>query len=196
MVKVWINKNYYNIKMWIHNIIKTEPQQVQDDILHDVIIIFMNHHKSEDLIKRGEAKWFIVRITLNQVRSKTSDYYKTYKPPFNEFIDNIYDEVDTDYDYDKDNTIETLLNCLDELYNSDIQRERYYAMIILLYITENNFSELERRLGIPRNTISQNYYRGIELLKEKYNVIIDDKFILNNKSLLILKSKILKNYGK
>ena len=192
----WVNKNYYKIKKWIHNIIKDEPKQVQDDILHEVLMIFISHDKAEEVIKRGEARWFIVRITLNQVRSKTSDYYKTYKPPFYELIDNINDDVDTEYDYEQDNTIETLLNCLDELYNSDNQKERYYAMIILLYITENNFSELGRRLDIPRSTISRNFYEGVELLKNKYNLKIDDTFKLNNKSLMILKSQILKNYGK
>ena len=69
-------------------------------------------------------------------------------------------------------------------------------MLILLYITLGNFSEVGRRLNIGRTTVSKSYYEGLELLKERYSKVTKDKIHLDNKTIKILKSKILKNYGK
>ena len=74
--------------------------------------------------------------------------------------------------------------------------ERYYAMLILLYSTIGNFSEVSRRLNIGRTTISKAYKEGLELLKLKHNEINNTNIQLDNKTIKILKSKILKNYGK
>ena len=66
-------------------------------------------------------------------------------------------------------------------------------------MTIGNFSEISRRINIPRTTISTNYKEGIELLKQRYEKQTNKKIELDNKSIKILNSKILmddkeKNY--
>jgi DNA-directed RNA polymerase specialized sigma24 family protein len=196
MINDWINENYDNIKKWLKNIIKDENPSVQQDLIHDIIITFMEHPKAEQLIEDDEARWFIVRIALNQSRSVTSTHYKTYKQnPINEFDDTLYEVEEEDYDLTRDNQIETLLNCLDEMYNGN-NKERYYVMLILLYSTIENFSEISRRINIPRTTISKNYKEGLEILKEKYMNTTNRKLEINNKTIKILKTTILKDYGR
>jgi len=196
MINDWINENYDNIKKWLKNIIKDENPSVQQDLIHDIIITFMEHPKAEQLIEDDEARWFIVRIALNQSRSVTSSHYKTYKQnPINEFDDTLYEVEEEDYDLTRDNQIETLLNCLDEMYNGN-NKERYYVMLILLYSTIENFSEISRRINIPRTTISKNYKEGLEILKEKYINTTNRKLEINNKTIKILKTTILKDYGR
>jgi len=196
MINDWINENYDNIKKWLKNIIKDENPSVQQDLIHDIIITFMEHPKAEQLIEDDEARWFIVRIALNQSRSVTSSHYKTYKQnPINEFDDTLYEVEEEDYDLTRDNQIETLLNCLDEMYNGN-NKERYYVMLILLYSTIENFSEISRRINIPRTTISKNYKEGLEILKEKYMNTTNRKLEINNKTIKILKTTILKDYGR
>jgi len=196
MINDWINENYDNIKKWLKNIIKDENPSVQQDLIHDIIITFMEHPKAEQLIEDDEARWFIVRIALNQSRSVTSSHYKTYKQnPINEFEDTLYEVEEEDYDLTRDNQIETLLNCLDEMYNGN-NKERYYVMLILLYSTIENFSEISRRINIPRTTISKNYKEGLEILKEKYINTTNRKLEINNKTIKILKTTILKDYGR
>ena len=196
MINDWINENYDNIKKWLKNIIKDENPSVQQDLIHDIIITFMEHPKAEQLIEDDEARWFIVRIALNQSRSVTSSHYKTYKQnPINEFEDTLYEVEEEDYDLTRDNQIETLLNCLDEMYNGN-NKERYYVMLILLYSTIENFSEISRRINIPRTTISKNYKEGLEILKEKYMNTTNRKLEINNKTIKILKTTILKDYGR
>lgn len=196
MISQWIEENYDNIRGWLKNIIKDENPSVKEDLIHDVILTFMEHPKAEQLIEDDEARWFIVRIALNQSRSVTSPHYKTYKQnQINEFEDNIYEMPEEEYDLIQDSQIETLLNCLDEMYQGT-NKERYYAMLILLYSAVENFSELSRRMNIARTTISKNYKEGLELLREKYINTTNTKLQINNRTIKILKTTILKDYGK
>jgi len=195
MVNEWINDNYDTIKGWLHNIIKDESQSVQEDLLHDILLSFMEHPRVEEIIENGEARWFLVRMTLNQSRSSTSRHFKIYKKYNYEFIENITETEEEEYDIIKDMEIETLLNCLDEMYKGN-NRERYYAMIILLYMTLENFSEVSRRTGIPRTTVSMNYKEGLVILKEKYLNEKNNNIEKDNKTLKILNTQILKDYGR
>ena len=194
-VDTWINQNYDNIKGWLQNILKDEEQSVREDLFHEILITFMEHPSAEYMIHNNEARWFIVRVALNQSRSVNSKHYKLYKKYTYEFNEEIYDEQETEYDLEKDTKIEQLMNCLDDMYQGS-NKERYYVMLILLYITLQNFSEVGRRLNIGRTTVSKSYYEGLELLKERYSKVTKDKIHLDNKTIKILKSKILKNYGK
>lgn len=195
MIGEWINENYDTIKGWLHNIIKDENQSVQDDLFHDILLAFMEHPRAEEIIENGEARWFLVRMTINQSRSSTSKHFKIYKKYNYEFIDNITEVEEEEYDIKEDIEIETLLNCLDEMYKGN-NRERYYAMIILFYITLQNFSEVSRRLNIPRSTISINYKEGIQILKDKFLNQRNNNIEKDNKTIKILNTQILKDYGK
>ncbi len=195
MVDDWINNNYNNIKGWLNNILKDEDPSVRDDLFHEILITFMEHPSAEYMIHNNEARWFIVRVALNQSRSVNSQHYKLYKKYSYEFNEEIYDQQTEEYDLDKDNKIEQIMNCLDDMYKGS-NKERYYVMLILLYITLGNFSEVGRRLNIGRTTVSKSYKEGLELLKERYSKVTTDNIELDNKTIKILKTKILKNYGK
>ena len=102
MVDEWINKNYDNIKMWLQNILKDEEHSVRDDLFHEILITFMEHPQAEYMINNDEARWFIVRVALNQSRSVNSKHYKLYKKYTYEFNEEIYDEQETEYDLEKE----------------------------------------------------------------------------------------------
>lgn len=194
----WINKNYENIKSWLYSMTLGKNPDVIEDFIHEVILIFLQDEKADELIERGEARWYIVRIGLNQWRSRTSDFHKTYRPPFNEFLDNVNSYIDREYNEELDLSIETLLSTLQELYEGT-DREKYYSLIILFYITiGKNFSEISRRLDIPRNTISVNFRDGIKVLKEKYeeNINNEEYVIKNEKIIKTINLNYFKNYGK
>jgi DNA-directed RNA polymerase specialized sigma24 family protein len=195
MVNDWVNKNYEEIKGWIKGAIKYENDSVKEDLFHEVLMIFIQHPKAEQLIENNEARWFIVRVALNQSRSKSSDHYKLYKKQHLVEYKEISEIKVVEYDLDKDNQIENVLNILDEMYKGT-NRERYYVMLILLYFTLGNFAEMSRRLNIPRTTIKKNFKEGLEHIKSKMftDKTTDIKF--DNKTLKILKTKILESYGR
>jgi DNA-directed RNA polymerase specialized sigma24 family protein len=196
MVNDWVNKNYENIKDWLKGAIKYEDESVREDLFHEVLMIFIQHPKAEQLIENDQARWFLVRIALNQSRSTSSDHYKLYKKNHSfEFIEDRGDFQDTEYDHERDSLIEDVLEVLDDMYRGT-NRERYYVMLILLYFTVENFAELSRRLKIPRSTIKKNFKEGLEYIRIKMFTVDRDEIKLDNTTIKILKTKLLENYGK
>ena len=78
MVNKWISDNYEDLRTTLLNITRNDTEYI-DDLLHEVIIIFMEKDISEQLVKDKKAKFYIIRIALNQYRSKTSDFHKRYR---------------------------------------------------------------------------------------------------------------------
>ena len=195
MVNEWVNKNYKTIRGWIDGVMKHENDSVKDDLFHEVLMVFIQHPKAEELIRNNQARWFIVRIALNQSRSKSSKHYTLYKKHKSFQYREITEVVEEDYDLEKDSLIEDVLNCLDEMYNGT-NRERYYVMLILMYFTLENFAEMSRRLKIPRTTIVKNFKEGLDYIRIKLFTVDRGEIKLDNKTIRILKTQILKNYGR
>ena len=195
MVNQWVNDNYETIKGWIKGAIKYENDSVKEDLFHEVLMVFIQHPKAEQLIKNNQAQWFIVRIALNQSRSNSSAHFNLYKKHKTFEYKEIGEFHEEEYDLERDELTEDVLNCLDEMYNGT-NRERYYVMLILMYFTLNNFTEMSRRLKIPRTTIQKNFKEGLEYIRIKLFTVDRGEIKLDNRTIKILKSQILKNYGR
>jgi len=195
MVNQWVNENYDKIKDWLKGAIKYEDESVKEDLFHEVLMIFIQHPKAEQLIKDNQAQWFLVRIALNQSRSKSSAHFNLYKKHKHFEYKEISEVEEEEYDLERDQLIEDVLNCLDEMYNGT-NRERYYVMLILMYFTLENFAEMSRRLKIPRTTLVKNFKDGLDYIRIKLFTVDRNEIKLDNRTIKILKSQILKNYGK
>ena len=195
----WVTNNLDEIRRWVGNIINQKSNiPLLDDFVQDIILIFLEHKKSDELVNNGGAKPFILQIALNQIRSNTSKLHKTYRPPFSFDLDNFDISDDMDINWREDIEIETILLSLDQLYEGT-EKERYYSILIMFYFSlDENLSELSRRLNLPRTTIRKHFVTGLNLLKNKVKVNISnidtiDQIKLNNTSEKIIKSKILNN---
>ena len=193
----WISENYTEIKGWLKKITRNQNQDVVDDFVHDVMMIFLNHEKADELILRNEARWFIVRIGLNQWRSTTSHHHKTYRPPFLELLESFNNNPQLEEKDENKEIVEgNLLNALQEMYEGT-NREKYLALIIIFYISVGNFSELGRRINLPRTTVTQNFHDGVKILLEKYEKIkkINNYYEKNEEVVKLINLNYFKNYG-
>lgn len=50
-----------------------------DDLSQDVLIELLNQSKVVDLYKKGQLKYFIMRIVRNNIQSNTSRFYYRYR---------------------------------------------------------------------------------------------------------------------
>ena len=158
----YITINYTEIKKWLYNITKGEKSHLYEDFLHEVILIFLSNHLSQQAIDSGTARFFLVRIGLNQWRSSTSPFHYQYRDSFLDFPDR-EDVATEEYDMTEDMLIEMLLDGLDKMYNGDA---RYEAIIMIIYFSMgSNYSAVGRELGIPNTTIRKIVLRGIDKLK-------------------------------
>jgi DNA-directed RNA polymerase specialized sigma24 family protein len=163
----YIQENYSDIKKWLYNITRGERPHLYDDFLHEVIMIFLQHDKAQDAIDSDTARFFLVRIGLNQWRSSTSTFHYQYR---DSFLDTEVKEAeDEEYDVSLDVMEELAISGLEEMYQGT-SGERYEAIIIMMYFANNsNYSLLGRQLGMPHTTIRKIYLRGIEKLRNKIN---------------------------
>lgn len=195
-VSKWITDNYTDLRKTIVNITRNDYELI-DDLLNECVLIFMEHDKAEGLVERGQAKWFFIRIVLNQYRSTTSSFYKNYKKKIEIPLNNDITLSDSEvYDYDLDDLIDLNIKIIEDLLRSDKADERYYGIMVMLYFSNgNNFAEVSRCLNIPRTTIRRQFDEASKLILEKMKEKRTN-IEYNDLPLKILASKILKGYGK
>jgi len=196
IINEWVEKNYEKLKKELLGITRNDYDLV-DDLLNECLLIFIQHKKAEELILKGQAKFFFIRIVLNQYRSKTSDFYRKYKKkvgiPLNE---NLTIEDKSDYDYDLDELINLNINIIEDLLKSNIPQERYYGIMVMLYFSNgHNFAEVSRCLNISRSTIRRQFDDATKLILEKMKTK-NTNVEYNDLPLKILTTKLLKGYGK
>ena len=161
----YLDKNYYSIKNELNNNTKGERRDLAEDFVHDVMTVFLTHKKAQQVIDNDTARFFIIRIGLNQWRSSTSTFHYQYRVPFTDLTDELM-ITDSEYDLEVDVLIDVLMQSLDEMYQLN-ERSRYTCMIIILYHSlGNNYSEVERQFDIPRTTVRNLYLEGMETLKQ------------------------------
>ena len=175
----YIETNYSDIKKWLYNITKGERPQLYEDFIHEVIIIFLENKKSQDAIDTGTARFFLVRIGLNQWRSSTSPLHYQYR---DSFLD--YTEKETafeEYDETEDVLMEVIFRGLDKMYHGT-EKHKYEAILITYYFNnKSNYSEVGRQLGVPHTSVRKIVLRGITRLKEIiFNDIHNGNYKLNN----------------
>jgi len=83
-----VELEYDNIKKIVKNILKNSSDyHLRDDLTQDICLILLCQ-SNENLIKlhkKNQVVYFATRIILNQVKSKTSPFYKKYKKKFKNF---------------------------------------------------------------------------------------------------------------
>lgn len=198
-VNKWIIDNYDDLLNTTKNIIDKNDLDMVEDLFQEVIIMFIENKNSEELVKdKKQAKWFFIRILLNQYRSNTSYYHKKYRRIIKgvEPIDDITIEDKEEYDLDTDIMIDYNLEIIEEMLVSEDNLERYYAFIIMLYFSNgHNFAEVARLLKVSRTTIRRQFDIGAKIIIQKmksHNRNLEYK----NLPIKILTTQLLKGYGK
>ena len=171
----YIQENYESLKRDLYNITKGEDNSFFEDFVQDVMITFLTHPKAQQVIDDDVAKFFMIRIGLNQWRSSTSRFHYKYRVPFVELTDDLV-LTNKDYDLEVDVLIDVLMQSLDQMYKDD--KTRYQSLVIILYHSlGDNYSEVQRQFEIPRTTVRNIYKKGLSTLQ---TIVNDNIQKLNN----------------
>lgn len=170
----WVSINYENIKKWLKSTTRGKLPQLYEDFVHEIIMIFLEHPKAQDLVDKDEARWFIVRVALNQWRSTTSPWAKR---EFSHEWVQLFEDVEleeSDYNIEDDALMELMVGILDDMHLGEIE-EYYMSLVVMIYHElEGNFSEMSRRLDIPRTSLSKVYKQAIKTIHERLQQKIHD----------------------
>ena len=170
----WVNENYEDIKKWLKSTTRGKLPQLYEDFVHEIILIFLEHPKAQELVDKDEARWFIVRVALNQWRSTTSPWAKR---EFSHKWVQLFEDVElkeSEYNVEDDALIELMVGILDDMHLGEIE-EYYMSLVVMIYHELNgNFSEMSRRLNIPRTSLSKVYKQAICVIDERLKQKIKD----------------------
>lgn len=169
----WISDNYPNIRKWLKNVTRGKAPELFDDFVQEMVLAFLENPKSQEAVDNNEGRWYLVRIALNNWRSETSPWAKReWGRPLPILKD--FEAEDEPYNIEDDVILELMIGILDEMHLGDI--EAYYmSLVVLIYHTlDGNFSEMARRLDIPRTSLSKVYKEAINHIKGQLNIKIQD----------------------
>lgn len=78
------NKIYNMVKNIVFNITKNNDPDLEDLIQEVCLILLeMDQEKLKNLYNNNELNFYITRIVMNNIKSKTSQYYYKYKKHHN-----------------------------------------------------------------------------------------------------------------
>jgi len=162
-----MTQNWKQLQQAARNI--SQNNVLWNDLLQHCVIDFLEKPESQNIIENGYARFYIVRMMMNQWRSVTSPFYKIYRSNDFKSIDELdnsdwyYESAEEpDWDIDKVKTI------LDHMSENRNDAGWYHAKLVELYAETPNYSKLSVVTSISRTSISKSVDRARKEIKQKY----------------------------
>lgn len=160
----WITNNWDQLEKAAKNI--TRSHVLWCDLLNHCMLEFLEKPEHTKIITDGFAKFYIVRMMLNQWRSISSPFYKIYRK-------NDYQQVELDPNWTSDATevefdLEKIHAILDHMNGEKKNVQWYHAKLVELYAVTPNYSKLSEMTKISRTSISKSIERARHEIKQKY----------------------------
>ena len=199
-INEWINKNYNDLKKTVLGI--TKNHENSEDLLHEVILDFIQKPIAQKLVDENKAKFFIIRMILNQYHSKTSNFYRTYKR--NEknqtryLIQEWWESIpnNDDYNIELDKLVNLNLDIIEEMLLSKEIKEKNAAFTIMLWFSNDmNFAEVARCIGVSRSTYRRQFDNATKIVLEKMKNKTTE-LSYKQLPLKLFTTQLLKGYGK
>jgi hypothetical protein len=162
MTRNQIIEGLFNGKNFNDCISKMEPAHLQDDLRMEVISIVCEwpEEKVVGLHLDNALEFYVVRVILNQVKSKTSPFVKKYRNSTYEIKETPQVNENTEERQLKEALEDFALEEIDKLY-------WYDAEMVRLYLKHGNFRAIEKETGIPFISCYKNIKKSLALLKTK-----------------------------
>jgi hypothetical protein len=164
LTKNEIITNLYNSKNFNDCIHKMEPVHLQDDLKAEVISIVCEwpENKVVQLHQDKALEFYVVRVILNQVKSKTSPFVRKYRSTSTIEITQDLPCIQEDCkEREVREEVERLaINEIDSLY-------WYDAEMIRLYLKLGSFRAIQEYTDIPFISCYKNIKKSLATLKKK-----------------------------
>ena len=137
------------------------------DVAHYCIEEFMYHDRCQELIDKGEAMKFLSGMIHRSFHSSTSRYHTLYRQKGKvHSLKPGQEPKHIEYDYEVDTLNEAIIGLLEDMKGEN-QEMWYQATLFEMYLDQSNYSEISRKTGIPRTSISQAVNECKEYIKQE-----------------------------
>jgi len=162
----FLEANYKQIMLMSKKICKSNPQY--EDVGHFAIEQFMTHERGQELVDANRGMQFLSGIIWRSFNSSTSEYHTLYRQKGRmHTLDTTHlEEPDYEYNENQDLVTSAIEGILEDMH-ADKENLWYRAMLFSMYLDTPNYSELSRKIGIPRNSISHAVEEARSYIKEQ-----------------------------
>ena len=168
MLDTYLIKNYNKLKDIAYNITNGKGN---DDLLSFVIeeLYKCDKERIEDIVRKKQMTFYVVRIMINQFHSKTSRYYYKYNKYYEYHVSGIVEAIspdNTETHIEEKELIEEQLGWVEEKL-----KDLYWfdAEVFRIYYREGfSLNEMQKETKINRNTL----HKAITNVK---NYLINEK---------------------
>ena len=167
MTRDSIISKLYQGRNFLDCINKMEPAHLRDDLKQEVITVVCGW--DDDKIKKlhhdGALEFYVVRVILNHIQSKTSPFYKKYRMTHDEYDPHapkmqVADACDTADRQIREDLEDLALEHIDSLY-------WYDAELLRMYMRLGNFRAIQKETGIPFISCYKNIQKSIAILRAR-----------------------------
>lgn len=160
-----INRYQDKLSRYSHSIVK-DKDDVSDVLQETFISVFRNINSFD--VNRKFSSW-IYRIAHNKaINEVRKSKMLTVFDESREVEDEKYDGEKVKKEIDAKKTKKKLKSAIEKL------PLKYKEVIVLRYFEEKSYEEISDILKIPQNTVGIRIKRGLEMLKRKLNIKVED----------------------
>ena len=168
MLDTYLVNNYNKLKSMAYNITGGKGNE---DLLSFVIeeLYKCDKERIEDIVRKKQMTFYVVRIMINQFHSKTSRYYYKYRKYYEYHVSGIVEAIspdNVDADIESKQLVEERLGWVEEKL-----KDLYWfdAEVFRIYYREGfSLNEMQKETKINRNTL----HKAITNVK---NYLINEK---------------------
>ena len=163
----WITQNWKSLEQASRNI--SRGAHLSRDLLQHCVVDFLEKPQAQSIVDGGFARFFIVKMMMNQWRSVTSSFYRLYRSNDTVSADKLNiaewyaeDAIEPDWDLEK---VKSILNTMGEDHQN---AGWYHVKLIELYAETPNYKRLSEMTKISRTSISKSVDRARTQIKGQY----------------------------
>ena len=163
MTKNQIIEKLFTGKNFRDCINKMEPDHLREDLKQEVILIIceLPDDKVLQLHRDKALEFFTVRVILNQIKSKTSPFAKTYRAVTQELTNN---EIADDIELEE----RELREMIEDMAIEEIDKLHWYNKgLIELYVKFGNFRAVAKETAIPFTSCYDTIRKSFQEIKNK-----------------------------
>jgi DNA-directed RNA polymerase specialized sigma24 family protein len=139
-----MNDNYSDLLEAAQKI--SRGDELAQELLHYALEQFLGREDVLQIVSSGGARYFIVRIMLNQWNSKTSYFYNNFRKPSGSLVEDMYEIAEIDESTEE--VVQKITKILSGL-------SWYNRLLFDTYVQEgHSVSSLSRVTKIPRTSVS------------------------------------------
>lgn len=158
----------------------TKSHSDWEELGHYCIGQFVEHERANELVDTGMAMKFLSGMMYRNFWSQTSRWYYEHKQqgrmvhngwdkPENAYMDSLQYE---EYDQHTDDVIEAILGIIEDMKHTEGEGGNRDKKLweIATYLEQwcqlSNYSELSRKTGVPRTTMSQGVAEAVKYIRQ------------------------------